>query len=133
MASDFSNYAGYGISKAALNLANAKFASRFRDEGIIFVAINPGLVRTLQGRKYPFRVFLYAVIRLLISTMDAAKEEVEMFYRTRNEINRAKNPDFEGAITVEQSVGDILTFIDKATVADSGTFVHRDGRDADTP
>ena len=43
--------AGYGISKAALNLAVAKYAARFKDEGIIFLSITPGLVKTLQGCK----------------------------------------------------------------------------------
>ncbi|KAI0088700.1 hypothetical protein BDY19DRAFT_985505 [Irpex rosettiformis] len=109
-AADFGNYAGYGISKAALNLAIAKYACRFRDQGLLFLSINPGLVKTAQG----------------------PKEQVEAFYESRNKINREKNPDFEGAITVERSVGDILAFIDKATIADSGKFVHRDGRDGDS-
>lgn len=60
-----------------------------------------------------------------------AEEEAEAFYAKRTEINRKINPNFEGAITVEKSAGDILALIEKATIADSGKFVHRDGRDAD--
>ncbi len=48
-ANNFINFAGYGISKAALNLAVAKFASTSRDEGVTFLSVNPGLVKTFQG------------------------------------------------------------------------------------
>ncbi|KAI0088542.1 hypothetical protein BDY19DRAFT_169452 [Irpex rosettiformis] len=48
-ANDFSTFPGYGMSKAALNLAMAKYASRFRDEGLVFLTINPGLVKTMLG------------------------------------------------------------------------------------
>ncbi|KAI0792951.1 NAD-binding protein [Irpex lacteus] len=108
-ANNFTNFAGYGISKAALNLAVAKFASTFSNEGVTFLSVNPGLVKTFQG----------------------TEEEAEAFYAKRTEINRKINPNFEGAITVEKSAGDILALTEKATIADSGKFVHRDGRDAD--
>jgi len=42
-------FVGYGISKAAVNLAVAKFAGRFKGEGIIFLAMSPGMVKTLPG------------------------------------------------------------------------------------
>ena len=42
-------HSAYNISKAALNMAVAKFAAKFYKDGLIFVAINPGLVRTLPG------------------------------------------------------------------------------------
>ena len=49
---NFDTFVGYGISKAALNLAIAKYASRFRDEGIIFIALTPGMVKTMPGSTY---------------------------------------------------------------------------------
>lgn len=36
----------YGISKAALNLINTKYAVEFREKGYTFLAISPGLVDT---------------------------------------------------------------------------------------
>ncbi|KAI0700107.1 hypothetical protein BC835DRAFT_480987 [Cytidiella melzeri] len=48
---NFANFAGYGISKAAVNLAMAKYAARFRDEGVIFLTITPGMVKTMPGSK----------------------------------------------------------------------------------
>jgi NAD(P)-dependent dehydrogenase (short-subunit alcohol dehydrogenase family) len=36
----------YGISKAALNLINTKYAVEFREKGYTFLAITPGLVNT---------------------------------------------------------------------------------------
>lgn len=45
---------------------------------------------------------------------------------------RARYPHFEGPITVEQSVTDVLALIDRISIAESGSFVHRDGRDGDS-
>lgn len=38
--------AAYGISKAALNYVNKKYAVEFREKGYTFLAISPGLVET---------------------------------------------------------------------------------------
>jgi NAD(P)-dependent dehydrogenase (short-subunit alcohol dehydrogenase family) len=40
---------GYVVSKAALNMITVKLAGRLRDDGIIAVAIHPGLLRTAIG------------------------------------------------------------------------------------
>jgi NAD(P)-dependent dehydrogenase (short-subunit alcohol dehydrogenase family) len=37
---------GYVVSKAALNMITVKLAGRLRDDGIIAVALHPGLLRT---------------------------------------------------------------------------------------
>ena len=42
-------FAGYSISKASLNLAVAKFAGRFKEEGLIFVSVIPGMVKTIPA------------------------------------------------------------------------------------
>jgi NAD(P)-dependent dehydrogenase (short-subunit alcohol dehydrogenase family) len=47
----------YSISKAALNAAVAKYSAQSRKEGILFMAISPGLVETghnANGAYYPF-------------------------------------------------------------------------------
>ena len=40
---------GYVMSKAALNMITVKLAGRLRDDGIIVVALHPGLLRTALG------------------------------------------------------------------------------------
>lgn len=37
---------GYGISKAAMNMAIAKFSAQYREKGVLFMGISPGLVNT---------------------------------------------------------------------------------------
>lgn len=41
----------YGISKAALNFINTKYAVEFRGKGYTFLAISPGLVDTRTGSR----------------------------------------------------------------------------------
>ncbi len=36
----------YSISKAALNMAVVKYAVKYKHQGIVFLAISPGLVNT---------------------------------------------------------------------------------------
>lgn len=38
--------APYAISKAAVNLAVSKFDAQYREEGVLFMAISPGMVDT---------------------------------------------------------------------------------------
>jgi len=102
--------AGYSISKAAVNVASAKFAVQYRDEGIIFLSITPGFVKTKVG----------------------PKEEVEAFYEQTEKQIRVKNPGFEGAISPEKSVGDQLDLIHRVTIKQTGSFINRDGIDAET-
>jgi NAD(P)-dependent dehydrogenase (short-subunit alcohol dehydrogenase family) len=40
---------GYVVSKAALNMITVKLAAHLRDDGIIAVALHPGLLRTAMG------------------------------------------------------------------------------------
>jgi len=50
----FANYSyapGYNMSKAALNLACAKYAAQYKSEGIVFLCITPGLVKTIPDLK----------------------------------------------------------------------------------
>ncbi|KLO16139.1 NAD-binding protein [Schizopora paradoxa] len=106
----FAHFVGYGISKAGVNLATAKYAARFKDEGIIFLAVTPGMVKTMPG----------------------TEEEVNKVLEPIAQKLRARYPHFEGPITVEQSVNDVLALIDRVTISESGSFVHRDGRDGDS-
>jgi NAD(P)-dependent dehydrogenase (short-subunit alcohol dehydrogenase family) len=45
---------GYAISKAALNMAVAKFAAALKQEGFVFLALSPGLVDTRLVTSLPY-------------------------------------------------------------------------------
>jgi len=46
------NHAPYSISKAALNMAVAKYAAEYKTEGFVFLAISPGLVNKSGSCQY---------------------------------------------------------------------------------
>ena len=43
------NCIAYSTSKAALNMIVAKYALAYKDEGIVFLSLSPGLVKTMPG------------------------------------------------------------------------------------
>jgi NAD(P)-dependent dehydrogenase (short-subunit alcohol dehydrogenase family) len=54
---DLYEAAPYSISKAALNTAIAKYSAKHKPEGILFMALSPGVVDTGKsddGERYPF-------------------------------------------------------------------------------
>ncbi|KLO10731.1 NAD(P)-binding protein [Schizopora paradoxa] len=106
---EFTDNPGYAMSKAALNIAAVRYASKYRSEGVIFLTITPGFVRTLQG----------------------TPEEVEKFFSEAEAKIREKFPSYEGSITVEQSVRDQLALISSVTIDRSGDFVNRDGKNVE--
>ena len=59
----------------------------------------------------------------------SAEEEVNKFYEGMVAKIREAMPDFEGAITVEESVRDQLALISRVTIADSGSFLERTGKE----
>lgn len=63
---DVSFAPGYSMSKAAVNIAVGKFAVKLKDEGVIFLSVSPGFVKTSLARKSPSR-YLHIVKVVLIS------------------------------------------------------------------
>lgn len=45
------NGASYSISKAAVNMAVFKYNAKYKDQGILFFALSPGVVSTWQGQE----------------------------------------------------------------------------------
>ncbi|KZP29917.1 NAD(P)-binding protein [Athelia psychrophila] len=101
-----SNQAPYSISKAAVNMVVAKYAAEYKAEGIVFVAVCPGLVDTAATAPAPRDVEEY--------------EGMVAYFRTMK-------PDFEGAMTPEKSVSMLLGLVHKWTVEDTGSFVSHYG------
>ncbi|KAH9931393.1 hypothetical protein B0H21DRAFT_894584 [Amylocystis lapponica] len=99
--------APYCISKAALNMVVAKYAARFKDEGVVFLALAPGLVDT--------------------SAKPPTPEQLEVIIGMKAKFKRAAPTWDERPITPEQSVMKMLSVLDKLTIEDSGTFVSQHG------
>ncbi|RYP83992.1 hypothetical protein DL769_001248 [Monosporascus sp. CRB-8-3] len=99
--------APYAISKAALNTAVAKFSARYRNEGILFMSISPGVVDT--GHVSPANLSEQKKKRAMEMTAKFAKMA----------------PHFKGPITPEESVRSVLAVIENASVdrGDGGSFV----------
>ncbi|EXJ93929.1 hypothetical protein A1O1_02322 [Capronia coronata CBS 617.96] len=94
--------APYSMSKAAMNMAVAKYGARYQDEGILFLALSPGVVATsaAQGEFFPGSDTL--VPKLLKYA-----------------------PDFKGPVTPLESVEMMLKVVESASVAngDTGAFI----------
>ncbi|KAF8586780.1 NAD(P)-binding protein [Ramaria rubella] len=98
--------APYGISKAGTNMVVTKYAIQFRDEGLIFLALSPGLVETLGRERTTEELVEYEAM-------------IRMFQRVK--------PIFEGAITPEESVKAQLEVIAGVTIKDTGSFISHHG------
>ena len=120
----------YGISKAALNFVNTKYAVEFRGKGYTFLAISPGIVDTRIGSREsllpqnPMDVLgQRAAVDYLIGTaVDEARRDstIAMF--------KASDPDWNGVLLLPRQSADlVLGVIDRATSKDSGGFVSQYG------
>ncbi|KAJ6450764.1 hypothetical protein C8R45DRAFT_1223983 [Mycena sanguinolenta] len=97
---------GYGISKAAMNMAIAKLALALKPEGFVFVSISPGMVDRKAGRRSP---------------------EAEAVFQKTAVRTKVLWPDFKGLITAKQSVDMMLEVIHRWTVEETGQFVSHYG------
>ncbi|QDS76880.1 hypothetical protein FKW77_003716 [Venturia effusa] len=100
--------APYSISKAALNMLVAKYHNAYKEEGILFMGISPGMVATAENKTY-------------------TAEELEGFQSMVGAFKEYA-PTFEGPITPQQSVDMVLKVIDQANVEENGgSFVSHYG------
>ncbi|XXG96254.1 hypothetical protein Hte_002535 [Hypoxylon texense] len=86
----------YSISKAALNMAVAKFSAVYREKGVLVMAICPGAVDT-GG--------------LQIETEEEGKLAMAMFGKFKD-----YSPTFQGPAKMDESVKSVLALVNKATV-----------------
>ena len=61
--------------------------------------------------------------------MASAKELIDKVYETITTYARQHNPTWEGAITADESAKGQVELYDRLTIADTGRFVTRDGKD----
>ncbi|KAF2185250.1 NAD(P)-binding protein [Zopfia rhizophila CBS 207.26] len=95
----------YAISKAAANILVAKYAAQFKDEGLIFLALSPGVVLTMAP------------------SLDNLPPEVSAAYERMTKQFQKYEPSFKGPMTPEQSVAMQLKVIEGVTINDSGAFL----------
>ncbi|KAI9151376.1 Short chain dehydrogenase virK [Paramyrothecium foliicola] len=95
----------YAISKAALNLAVAKFSAQYSKDGVLFFSISPGYVDTGNSNH-------------------ATPEQLQKLQGMGAAFAKYA-PHFTGAITPEASVQQVLSVIDRASVEGgyAGSFI----------
>ncbi|KAG1886058.1 hypothetical protein F4604DRAFT_60194 [Suillus subluteus] len=124
MGSELITSGPYSISKAAVNMVNAKYAAQYKSEGFIFLAISPGLVDTSTRARMFLRYFLG--YPQLITANLATEKELEQLMAMIGKFRNAY-PDFTGPITPEASVRMQLEVINRITVNDTGAFISHKG------
>ncbi|KAJ7359719.1 hypothetical protein DFH08DRAFT_734567 [Mycena albidolilacea] len=98
---------GYMISKAALNMAVAKFAAALKREGFVFLSISPGLVDT--------------------ATTERTAQESAEYKAFTQALAKIASPNFSGPLTPQESVKMMLEVIYRWTVEETGAFVSHYG------
>ncbi|KAG9254392.1 uncharacterized protein F5Z01DRAFT_750292 [Emericellopsis atlantica] len=98
---------GYCASKAALNMIIAKFSAEYREKGVLFLGISPGVVDTSA------------------SDTNGAKDAVNRASSALGAKLLEYEPEWKGPIQTEESIKKILSVTDKATAEDgnAGDFV----------
>ncbi|KAL1799723.1 hypothetical protein ACET3X_000065 [Alternaria dauci] len=100
----------YSISKAAVNMAVAKFSAEYAKDGVLFLSISPGVVGT--------------------GLYDGLSEDDQQKLGIMSQKFLDYSPDFKGPITPEESVKAVLKVVDSCSVAsgDGGAFVSHLGK-----
>ncbi|KDQ20848.1 hypothetical protein BOTBODRAFT_101020 [Botryobasidium botryosum FD-172 SS1] len=106
LAASFPYGTEYAISKAAVNVAYAKYAVQFKEEGVLFASISPGMVNTSVKPPTPEDI---AMVQTIVKHFKGA------------------NPDFEGPITEYESASKVLKVIENLSPETSGQFVSHHG------
>jgi len=92
----------YCISKAGINVAYAKYAVQYKEDGVLFLSLSPGLVNTAEVPPTPEQlVALQGIIR-----------SFQKVY-----------PQFVGPITPTESVSKCLKVIESLSPENSGQFL----------
>ncbi|CAG1977805.1 unnamed protein product [Fusarium graminearum] len=101
--------APYSMSKGALNIAIAKFDAQYRKEGILFMAISPGVVATKD--------------------MSNVTEEQLKGFADMMAAFQVYAPNFTGPISPEESVQRVMSVVYKASIesGSGGQFVSHFG------
>lgn len=113
----------YAVSKAAINMAMSKYATRFKNENMLFLSLSPGFVATMTDQ-CALLFALYSAISPLTSCLYIAKD----FYEKQGTLFKEAYPDCSGVpMTIEESIAAMLDTVSKLTAADSGKYLTHHG------
>ncbi|RYP14214.1 hypothetical protein DL765_006534 [Monosporascus sp. GIB2] len=99
----------YSISKAALNIAVAKFHAQYKKDGVLFISISPGVADVGHYNH---------ITQEQLQRLGGMMQKFKLFA-----------PDFKGPTTPELAVKDVISVWKRASVenGDGGTFVSHKG------
>ncbi|RYO97143.1 hypothetical protein DL765_011312 [Monosporascus sp. GIB2] len=102
---DIASSFGYAASKAAMNLAVAKFSAQYRKDGVLFMSICPG---TVEAGHYA----------------DATPEQLQSLGELLAKLQQYA-PHFTGPTRPEDAIRDVISVWERASVenGDGGSFV----------
>jgi NAD(P)-dependent dehydrogenase (short-subunit alcohol dehydrogenase family) len=117
----------YSTSKAALNMIVAKYAAELKSEGVILLALSPGVVNTKETIRMRFLhhcplMHSNIISRQRLTFMTASAQEIAD-YAAMVESFQKFAPHWKGAITPAESVELQKKVIDNVTIAESGAFL----------
>ncbi|KAH7069711.1 hypothetical protein BKA63DRAFT_476639 [Paraphoma chrysanthemicola] len=99
----------YSLSKAAVNLLVQKYAIEYKDKGVTFLALSPGLVATSD------------------SSLGTMSDERLQGFKEMSRRFLKYEPKFTGPISPEESVEKQLAVLHRAALSDSGAFLSHHG------
>ncbi|RDA93283.1 hypothetical protein CP533_2048 [Ophiocordyceps camponoti-saundersi (nom. inval.)] len=100
---------GYSISKAAMNVAVAKFSAQYKKQGVLFISICPGMVETGHHK-------------------DATPEQMQSLGGLVQKFIQYA-PHFTGPATPEAAIRDVISVWERASLenGDGGSYVSHHG------
>lgn len=104
----------YAMSKAALNMAVAKFSALYREQGVLCMAICPGAVDTGSlniGKQLRSQLKWRILADVVIETEEEGQLAMAMFGKFKQ-----YSPTFQGPTSPENSAKSVLALVNKATV-----------------
>ncbi|VUC25865.1 unnamed protein product [Clonostachys rosea] len=115
----------YTISKSAMNTAVAKYSAAYAEQGVLFLSIAPGAVEVGQdaGSENQF-----LTQNAMLTTVKVTEEQIPKAMALGGKFARYA-PHFKGRTMPEESIKDMLSVIDKASVKDGygGSFISHKG------
>ncbi|KAF2852435.1 short chain dehydrogenase [Plenodomus tracheiphilus IPT5] len=118
----------YAISKAAMNVATAKFAAEYAKDGVLFLSVCPGFVDT--GYEDSGKLCCAVLLAQDFSTdVTIASERVQQQLTAMLGKFQRYAPHFAGLAAPEDAVKDVLSVVEKASIAngDSGAYLSHSG------
>jgi NAD(P)-dependent dehydrogenase (short-subunit alcohol dehydrogenase family) len=120
----------YSSLKAALNMVVARYSIELKGDGVIFLALSPGLVNTQEAPRKSSRCRVQAARRMetiVANKFCAAPAEVMPRIGILMQEVLATNPEFNGLATPAESVTLQRKVIENITIKDSGAFLSHFG------